>query len=119
DMEAARIALQKAQSPEVKAFAQTVLDDHARSSADLKAAISQSGLNLAPPGALSPESRVKLDLLSRAAPADFDRAYLTLQVDANTAVLAALQAQAQEGEPAPLKTFAAAAAPTIQGHLDR
>lgn len=119
EIEAARIALQKAQSPEVKAFAQTMIDDHTRSSADLKAAIAQAGLNLAPPGALSPESRAKLDQLSRTAPDEFDKAYLTLQVEAHTQVLAVLLKQPQVGGPIPLKTFAAADATIIQGHLDR
>lgn len=119
EVEAARIALQKAQSPEVKAFAQTMIDDHTRSSADLKAAISQAGLNLAPPGALSPESRALLDQLSRTAPAEFDKSYLALQIDSHTQVLAALLKQPQVGGPIPLKTFAAADAPIIQRHLDR
>jgi putative membrane protein len=118
EMEAARIALLKSQNQEVRAYAQLMIDDHARLAASLRAAVDQAGLNLVPPGVVSADNRVKLDALNRAAPADFDKAYVAQQVEAHTTALAVLLKQAQAG-PAPLKTFAEAAAPTVQAHLDR
>src|SRR5690606_20085499 len=116
--EAARIALSKSQDQDVRAFAQAIIDDHRRIAADLRTAIAQARLDLAPPGVVSAENRTKLDALNRAAPADFDAAYIEQQVAALTAALAVLTKQTQ-AEPAALKTFAESAAPIIQSHLDR
>lgn len=118
EVEAAKIALKRSTSSEVKAFAQEMIDAHTKSTADLKSALASSGLSIVPPATLADDLRGKLDDLNKADAKDFDKAYLDGQKDAHQSALNLFQRYAQDGDAATLKAFAAATAPVIQKHLD-
>jgi putative membrane protein len=118
EIESSRLALQNARNPEVKAFAQMMVDEHTKSSADLKTAMAQSGQTLTEPAGLPPDRQALIDALNAAGSNGFDAAYLTQQVQAHEAALKLHQTYAQSGDVASLRAFASATVPLIQRHLD-
>lgn len=114
----AKMAMKTSKNADVKTFAAMMVADHTKSTDALKAAIAKSGQALSPPAAIPADMQAKVDDLSKAAAADFDRAYVGQQVDAHTDALGVMQGYAAGGDTVALKDFAAATAPVVQGHLD-
>jgi putative membrane protein len=119
EIQAARMAQERAKAPAVKQFAAMMVKDHTQSTNDLKAAIDSSGQALQTPAALPQDKQDLIDKLNKAAPADFDKTYMDQQVDAHQDTLNVLQRYAQDGDVQQLKDFAAKVAPVVQQHLDR
>ncbi len=115
----AKIAEQKSSNAQVKAFAKMMITDHTKSTANLKAAIAKSGQSITPPTALPADKQALVDALNGATGADFDKTYMTQQVDAHTQTLAAMQAYASGGDTPALKDFATSTAKVVQMHLDK
>jgi putative membrane protein len=116
ELEAAKLAQTKAKNAEVKKFADMMIKDHTKSTADLKKAIADSGQSITPPATLPADLQGKLDDLNKAE--NFDKAYMDNQVDAHQNALDLLQRYAQDGDVPAIKAFAAATAPVVQGHYD-
>ncbi len=114
----AKLAQKKATSPDVKKFAAMMMTDHTKSTAGLKAAIAKSGQTMALPTALPADMQSKVDDLGKLSGADFDKAYVSQQVDAHTTTLAVMQGYAASGDVPALKDFAGTTAPVVQTHLD-
>ncbi len=114
----AKMARAKATSPDVKKFASMMIADHTKSTAGLKAAIAKSGQTMALPTALPSDMQGKVDDLGKMTGADFDKGYVTQQVDAHTTALGVMQGYAATGDTPALKDFAGSTAPVVQGHLD-
>jgi putative membrane protein len=117
EIEAAKIAAQKAQSPDVKAFAKMMVRDHTALGNEAQPVIAKAGKT--PPANLDQRHKGLLDNLRAAAPADFDKTYMDQQVAAHQETVNLLQGYAQNGNDAGLKNLANAAAPKVQGHLDK
>jgi putative membrane protein len=119
ELESSKLALEKSQSPAVKKFAQQMITDHTATTAKLKAAIAQAGLNLAPPAELDARRAGMLDNLRNAtSAADFDKAYLDQQTAAHQEALTVHTSFAEDGDNDVLKKLAAETAPKIQHHFD-
>jgi putative membrane protein len=117
EIEAAKIAEQKAQSPDVKAFAKMMVRDHTALGNEAKPVIAKSGKT--PPTSLDQRRQGFLDNLKAAGPQDFDKTYMDQQVAAHKETLSLLNGYAQNGDNADLKGLATKAAPTVQKHLDK
>lgn len=118
EIESSRIALQKAQSPQVKQFAQMMIDDHTRMSNDMKAAVQAAGLTVTPPTQLSGDYQTWMSDLQQATGDDFGDKYLDHQQEAHERALALMENYAANGDTQQLKTLAAAAVPKIRAHLE-
>jgi putative membrane protein len=118
EIEVARLALKRSTNAEVKKFAQTMIDAHTKSTADLKKAITDSGQALTPPTVLPADLRDKVNDLTDDAAADFDKNYMNNQVDAHQTALNLMQRYAQDGDVPAIQAFAAATAPVVQQHYD-
>lgn len=116
EIEASKIAVQRAQKVDVKQFAQKMVDDHSRAAAKFKMAAEKSGLKAAPVG-LDTEHLNKLEQLRTASVSAFDRIYVTMQVEAHEKALALHRGYATSGDKAPLKAAAQEAVPMVQHHL--
>lgn len=114
----AKMARNKAASADVKKFAAMMIADHTKSTAGLKAAIAKSGQTLTPPAALAGDMQSKVDDLAKTTGADFDKAYVSQQVDAHTTALGVMRDYAASGDTPALKDFAGSTAPVVQTHLD-
>ncbi len=117
EIAAAQTAAQRAQNPDVRAFATVMIHDHTDSSAGLKAALAEAGQGLSPPAGPTADQQAKLDALRSADPKVFDKTYLDGQVQAHRTALAQLAAYAQNGQVVALSSFAANGAGMTQTHL--
>ena len=117
EIEAGRLAAQKARDQRVKNFAQMMVADHTDSSARLRQAIPQ-GVTMNIPSQLDAEHQAKLAQLRNAgAGAGFDRLYMQQQVMAHEQALALHQNYARAGDNPALQNVATMVAPVVEGHL--
>jgi putative membrane protein len=119
EIQAARLAEKRSKNADVKAFAAMMIHDHTQSTAALKAAIKASGATVSLPTDLPTDKKAKLDELTSAAPADFDKAYMESQVMAHQDALTVMKAYAAGGDTPQIKDFAAKTALVVQMHLDK
>ena len=118
EIEAAKLAQATSKNAEVKKFAADMVAAHTKSTAALKKAIADAGqTTLVVVTVLPADLQAKLDDLKKAA--NFDKAYMENQVDAHQSALNLMQRYAQDGDVPVIKAFAAAAAPTVQQHLEK
>ena len=115
EIEAGKLAQQTGKSNKVKSFGAMMEKDHTASSAKLKDAADQSG-GLKPAGQMMPKHQQNLDALKSAAD-QFDKLYAQQQVAAHQEALSLLEGYARNGTEEPLKAFASATAPVVEGHL--
>lgn len=116
EIEAGKIAQQKGQSADVKAFGKQMVTDHTAMSNEMKPLVQAAGKTL--PTGLDERRKGMIDNLNAASPAEFDRTYLSQQEAAHNEALTLMQGYADNGDDAGLKGAAAKAVPKIQGHLD-
>lgn len=118
EIESARLAAKQAQSPELKQFAQKILDDHTKMSGDLKkAAGGAQGVTV--PTAMDERRQGMIDNLKQAPAGNFDQVYRTQQVAAHQESLTLHQTYAENGDNPQLKALAAQHTPMIRMHLER
>lgn len=120
EIESSRLALQKAQSPDVKRFAQMMINAHTATTNELKTTAAKLNPPLTPKALFNAKQTADMEGL-RGAPAGagFDNAYLTAQVEGHQATLAAMRDYASGGEVTELKAIAAKTAPIVQQHLSQ
>ena len=116
EMMAAEVALIQGEDPRVRAFAETMLRDHARTAETLRQAAMTAGLPPPTPG-LSSDEAALLSALQGARGHDFDRAYARQQVVAHAAAVAVEESFVDAGANPALRTAAQAALPIVRDHL--
>lgn len=119
EIEAARLAIEKAERPEVKELARMILADHQRSTEALTAAARQATPPLTVGPQLDAAKQANMDALRAASGAAFDTEYLRQQVAAHEEALALVEPYAQGGEVAQLREHASTVAGPIRQHLER
>jgi putative membrane protein len=119
EIASARLALDKAESAEVRGLAQMILADHERLTRQLAAAAGEVRPPLAPATALDPAQQAGLEALGRHAGPAFDQAWLREQVRVHEQALDLAAAYARLGESMPLRRHAAATIAPVQTHLIR
>jgi putative membrane protein len=118
EIESSRIAAEKAQNPQVKQFAQRMIEEHTKSSADLKAAVQGAG-DVTIPAAMDERRQGMVDNLRQAPAANFDQVYIGQQIAAHQENVELHQTYAENGDNAALKALAAKHLPMIQQHLQQ
>lgn len=116
EIASSRMALEKASSPEVKAFAQQMIADHTATSNQLKAALAEGNMKRTVPTSTDERHQAMLDTLKGLSGAAFDKAYLEQQATAHQEALLLHGKYAEDGENDALQKLAAATAPKIQHH---
>ena len=116
EIQAGKIAEEKAKDPEVKAFAKKMVTDHTALSNEMKPLIKAAGQT--PPADLDQRRKGLLDNLKAANAGDFDKRYMDQQVAAHDEALTLMQGYAKDGSDAGLKGGAAKAVPKVQMHSD-
>jgi putative membrane protein len=115
EVQAAQIALQRSTNPDVRNFAQMMIDQHTQGLAQTSAALQTINMN-SPPVQLTPDLQARLGTLGSAA--NFDAVYLQDSIAAHQDALALAQSCAANGGP-PIANVAAGLVPAIQDHLGR
>ena len=119
EIESGKLAAEKGSSEAIKSFGSTLQADHAKSTADLKAAGAKADPAITPAPALTAEQQGNLDKLKAVSGAEFDKLFGEQQVAAHEKALATLQAYSAGGDVPTLREFATKAATVVQGHLDK
>ena len=118
EIQSSTAALEKAESAEVKQFAQMMIADHGKSSEELLAAVQESGLDITPPGAMVEKHKEPFDAMNAANVPDFDAAYIDAQVVAHQEAIALMQSYAESGDNEALRAHAEKTLPVIQAHFE-
>lgn len=116
EVQLGQLAQANGSSAEVKTFAKMMVDDHSKANDELKAAAAQKNITL--PASLGEKNQKKYDDLAGKTGEDFDKAYIDFMVDDHQEDIDAFKKQAENGNDADLKAWAAGKVPTLQHHLD-
>lgn len=119
EVEAGKLAQQKAQAKGLKDFGKLMVEHHTASTDKLKAAGAKASPAITPNPALNAEQEANLAALRAADGAAFDAAYKTQQVAAHEKALAAVKAYAATGDVPELKKFASDAEKIVEAHLKK
>ena len=111
---ASQLALQKAQSPDAKAAAQSVLDNGMKVRQDMVAAIQGSSSDMHFDQGWDDHYKGLMANLQSADTASFDQAYLAAQSEVTTTATGLFTSYAQTGSDAAVKTFAANTLPALK-----
>ena len=111
------LGLKKAQSEAVKAFAQRMETDHAKSQQELIQAAQEAGLE--PPMELPPEAQATMKRLEKLAGLEFDRAYMKVMVMGHEKAEKLFTMEDSKGMHPAVKGYAQKTLPVIQEHLSQ
>ena len=117
EVEAGRLAAQRASSAAVKDFGQMMVKAHTETTAKLKGIIKAGNIKVTPPAKLDTRRQMMLDNLRGASAAEFDNRYITQQVAAHTEADILMRGYARDGDNAALKAFAAETDKHVKMHL--
>lgn len=116
EISSSQMAVMKSQNPRVRAYASMLIDHHTTTTNVALAQAKAAGIT-PPPAILQADKRDMITQLINAAPADFDRVYLSQQVPSHEQALALHTTYARNGDTAQLRTAAAGAVPFVTRHL--
>jgi putative membrane protein len=117
EVQMGNLALQKAQSADVKAYAQRMVADHGRSNDELNALATTKGLAL--PTELDAEHKSGMDHLNGLSGTEFDKAYMEHMVADHQKAVTEFQTATAGVQDTELKGFAAKTLPVLQDHLQQ
>ncbi len=109
-------ALSKSTNDEVKKLAQMMIDDHTKSSEELKPIAASKGVML--PTEMDSKHKSGMEKMSSMSGMEFDMAYVKMMVKDHEKAVSMFQKEAESGKDAEAKAFAAKTLPVLQGHLD-
>lgn len=116
ELEASRLAVQKATDPQVKRFAQTMVDEHTRMGQELQTLARSKGVQV--PNEPSMMQRAKLKLLSGADGGDFTSRYVdSFGLSAHEETIKLFEEAARDARDPEVKAFASRGLPGLQRHL--
>lgn len=111
-----QIVLESTADPKIRSFAEMMIAQHGKSTADVKAAAAKSRVAVAAPQLTPLQTELVAQLRGEAGPAR-DMAYVAQQKAAHNQALAVQQAYAMEGTAPALKAAAATIVPVVQQHI--
>lgn len=111
-----RLAESNAASAQVKELGKMMVTDHSQANSDLKAVAAQKNLTL--PTSPMEQQQKQIDELKTKKGEEFDNAYIDMMVDDHKKDIEKFQDEANKGNDADIKAFAAKTLPVLQKHLD-
>ena len=117
EVELGRLAQEKAQNPDVKAFGAMMVDDHQKANQELKDLAAQKNITL--PTTLGEDAQKHVDELRQLSGAEFDKKYIDMMVEDHEEDVKLFKEAADDADDADVKAFAAKTLPTLQKHLER
>lgn len=114
EIDAGKLALEKATSEDVKNFAQKMIDDHTKANEELAALAASKNLEISENAELM--NQAKAWILQMRDGESFDKAYMNNQVVAHQQTIALFQ-RASQSEDAEIAAFAKEVLPKLEHHL--
>lgn len=115
EIESSKLALQKGDDA-TKAFAQQMIADHEKTTAEMKALLTAGKAQGNPVTALTEDHKESVDELAKLDGAEFNEEYIDDQVEAHEDAVDLFKRYAEEGENADLKAWAAKTLPALEHH---
>ncbi len=115
EVQLGQLAAQRGSSDAVKQYGQRMVREHTQANNRLRQIATSKGISL--PTDIGARNQSARERLSQLSGAQFDRQYMQQMVEDHTRGLALYQTQAEQGEDADLKAFAAQTVPVLQEHL--
>jgi putative membrane protein len=115
EVELGQLASQKAQSEQVKQFAQRMVTDHGKANDELKSLARQKNITI--PSQLDAKHKATTDKFSRMSGAEFDRAYMQNMLQDHRKDVNDFRKESQSGKDPDVKAWAAKTLPTLEEHL--
>lgn len=115
EVAAGKVGAEKAASPDVKRFAQKMVDDHGRMAQELKSLGQSKGVPVAESTGMTDMAKIKM--LERKSGADFDREFMDHMVKEHELTAKDVEATASKAKDAELKAALQKALPHIKEHL--
>ena len=109
-------ALSKSTNEDVKKLAQMMIDDHTKSSDELKPIAASKGVTL--PTEMDSKHKSAMEKMATMSGSEFDMAYVNMMVKDHEKAVALYKKEADKGKDADAKAFAAKTLPVVQMHLD-
>jgi putative membrane protein len=112
-----KLALAKTSDPQVKAFAQQMIDDHTKAAQELQALASAKGVKLPSDESMTQKAKEKM-MLSGADGANFDYRYAdSIGVSAHQDAVKLFRKASTDAKDPDVKAFASKTLPTLEHHL--
>lgn len=116
EITSSQVVLETTQDPKLRAFAQMMIQDHTKSTADVKAAAARSRVKVTPPKLTPLQQELVTELRAEQGLAR-DAAYIAQQKASHGQALNVQKAYAVEGTAPALKTAAATIVPVVEHHI--
>jgi putative membrane protein len=115
EIDAGRIATERASNADVKKFAQRMIDDHGKANSELSALARTKGWSV--PDQPDDARRKMAADLAELSGADFDRKYIGMMVKDHVKAVALFEENAKLAKDPDLRSFAEKTTPVLQAHL--
>ena len=116
ERQSSQIVLQTTQDPKVRQFAEQMIAEHTKSTADVKAAAARSRVAPAPPKLMPAQVELIAELRAESGPAR-DATYIAQQKTSHNQALDVQKAYAAESGAPSLKAAAGKIVPVVQSHI--
>src|SRR6476659_7105495 len=117
EIQSSQMALAKQADADTKPFAEKMVQDHQKTSSELKALVDSGKVKAKLPTALDSEHQKLLDDLKAKSGKEFDQTYDQVQVKAHRDAVALFEAYGKSGDNADLKSWASQTLPHLKEHL--
>jgi putative membrane protein len=117
EIQSSRMALNSADAL-TKDFAQKMIDDHTKTTSELKAAVGKGEAHATLPTAMSSSQQSMIAKLKDLHGPDFDKQYHSDQVSAHKDAVSLFQRYGKSGADAGLKSWASTTDPALERHLE-
>ena len=114
EIKTSQLALQRSRNPQVRQFAQMMIQQHTQSSSKLKPLADQKGVML--PTGLGAENTALVNQLTKLSGTQFDQAYMRGQAKAHAKTEVVYQQELQRGQDTGVKAFASQILPIVVEH---
>jgi putative membrane protein len=118
EVQAGQLATMRAHAAAIKDFGQHMVDDHTKSTGELKTILMKSAPNFIPPMQLDSRREGFLNDLKGAKDEDFEGRYIAQQISVHNEALILMRGYAKDGDNPDIKAFAAKVQPVVQMHID-
>lgn len=117
EKQSSQLVLKTTKDGKLREFAQMMVTDHSKSTADVTAAAKASGLTPTPPK-LDAKKMAMISDLTKASGSTRDKVYVTQQMAAHREALALHQSYASSGDKPALKAAATKITPVVQHYIE-
>jgi len=116
EIEIGKLAQQKGTDPEVKAFGKMLIDDHTKSSGEVKTLASRKNISL--PTSLTEKGKEAYDKLNEKTGLDFDKKFVEMMVDGHEKMIEKMNKAGEKAADEEIRVWASNKIPTLTTHLE-